>query len=468
MRFTKIVCSVGPATSTPAQIEELARMGMNVARINLSHGTREQHLHFIRTLKDLNDQGKYCVAVMLDTKGTEIRTGDVTDPIVITKGDEVVFSPIPCPDEKRKVIIVSYDGFSKDVRDAERILIDNGEITFELLSTETNGRVIARALDNGSIGKRRHVNLPGADIDLPTFSPQDWDDMAFAAEEQVDYVALSFVRSAADVEQVRLFLQEKRSAIRIIAKIETRQAVDDIAEILRVSDGIMVARGDLGAEMPFERLPVIQDQIVALCKEAGKPVIVATHMLESMINHPMPTRAEVTDIAHAATTGADATMLSAESSIGQYAFAAVDAMDRVLQATEAHLKRFAPMEDTGVHDEREARAEAAVTLAVSTEAAALVVITRTGKSAVDIAKFRPRIPIIAFTHRPDIQRSLQMSYGILPLLVSFHDDPEQTVDIAMEKIHSLKLFPSGTRIVLVSDAKAHEQAVNTIQIRSIP
>lgn len=473
-RATKIICTIGPATSTREQICHLVENGMNIARINLSHGDREKHRTLTRMIKDLNESGTFqklsphipVVGIMLDTKGAEIRTADVKEPVKVEENQDVIFTSKPTGREKHPVIVIDYPTFSRDVQKTNRILLDNGELIFELVSIEKDGSVIARAQEAGLIGSRRHVNLPGANVDLPTVTEKDWDDIAFGAEEGVDFIALSFVQYGKNVQEVREFLEKRGSAVRLIAKIESQRAVQNLSEILHMADGIMVARGDLGAEVPYESVPVIQDEIVALCKEAGKPVIVATHMLESMITRPTPTRAEVTDIAHAVTIGTDATMLSGETAAGKHPIGALSAMDRVIRATEAHVARF-PREAARIHNEREARAEAAVTLAASTNASALLVITRSGQTAIDVSKFRPRIPIIACTSEPAVQRRLQLHYGVISMHCDLRDDPEEAVHCAMKKVKDLDPLMAGTRVVLVSDMLAGDLTVNSIQIRTI-
>jgi len=479
VRLTKIICTLGPATSTPESLRSLAEAGMNIARLNLSHGKREDHRRFLKGIDDLNHSLREhppaltssCVATLLDIRGAQIRTGERLEPLSITKGEEVIFTANPAEnphsDERRPVITVNYEGFANDVRETDRILIDNGELLFEVVRIEPNGDVIARASTSGLIGSRRHINLPGADVDLPSITERDWDDIAFAADEGVDFLGLSFIRSAEEVRRVHAFLKERGSTMEVIAKIETMQAVEDIVEIIREAGGVMVARGDLGAELPFERLPVIQDEIVVRCREAGKPVIVATHMLESMTVHPLPTRAEVTDIAHAATTSADATMLSGETARGKYPLLALEAMDRVLRATEEHVARFATTGSIGVHNEREARAEAACTLAHSSQASALVIFTKTGQTARDISRCRPAVPIYAFTDQPEIQRKLQLSFGVVPFTCAFPTDPEETVQRALDLLTGGDFLSRGEKVVLVSDTRAHERMVNTVQLRAI-
>jgi len=473
MRRTKIVCTIGPAVGSPELIERLVRNGMSVARLNLSHGDLEQHRKSIHILRDINEKlakersVPTCVSILLDTKGAEIRTGDVMEKIAIEPNEEVVFSSKDLPSEKRKVIHVNYEHFSKDVRDAEKILLDNGELNFELVEIRKDGSVVAKALEKGLIGSRRHVNLPGANLSIPSITEKDWEDIAFAAEEKVDFLALSFIRQGKEVKEVREFLLKKKANIALISKIETRQSVANIQSIIAESDGIMVARGDLGAEVPFEKVPVIQDEIVEACKKVGKPVIVATQMLESMIENPMPTRAEVTDIAHAGMTKSDATMLSGETAGGQFPFESLSAMDRVLRATEGHLAQLDTLENPIVETKRDARAKAAVTLAQACKAAALVVITRSGQTACDISQFRPSIPVITFTPNSAIQQRLQLSYGILPIVIPFETDPEQTVLTALDEITARKLLSKGDPIVLVSDTKTHNDTVSTVQIRNI-
>jgi len=275
------------------------------------------------------------------------------------------------------------------------------------------------------------------------------------------------VRQPADVEEVRKFLKEKNSPMEIIAKIETRESIHCLEDIVKVSDGIMVARGDLGAEIPFEDVPVIQDTLVALSRKWSKPVIVATHMLESMIEQPMPTRAEVTDIAHAATTKTDATMLSGETANGKFPVGAVEAMQRVLMATEAHVTVLKKPDDIVVETPREARASAAVQLAGETGASAIIVLTHSGKTARDVCKYRPSQPILAFTEDAGIQQRLQLSFGVLPFLLTFSAEPEQTVQAAIAMAQKAGLCTSGDKVVIVADIKASDHLVHAIQIRDI-
>ncbi|MSR86889.1 pyruvate kinase [Candidatus Peribacteria bacterium] len=470
-RLTKIICTLGPTAKTPAQVEALARGGMNVARINLSHGSWEEHRATIRLVKALNKklaaEGKLpsCVGILLDTKGAEVRTGNVTTPLKVKKGELVVFSPKPLPKEKKKVVIVDYKGFARDAKAADQILLDNGKITFQFVSANRDGSVVARAKQDGSIGSRRHVNLPGANLDMPSLTKDDWISIAVGAEEGVDFLGLSFIRKASEIHDVRDWLKKKKKHVSLVAKIETRQGVDNLQDIIDVSDAMMVARGDLGAEIPFEQVPVVQDVMVSLSRKAGIPVIVATHMLESMVENPIPTRAEVTDIAHAATTSTDVTMLSGETASGAHPLLALDAMDRVLRETENHLSKSRKMLHAEIRNERDAQAQSAVTFGLSSHAAAIVVMTRSGQTAREIARFRPHLPIIALTPDPQVQRALQLSFGVFPLVVPFSADPERTVKESMAKIKKAGLLKKGEKFVLVTDMKSHSESHSTMQVR---
>lgn len=287
LRRTKIICTIGPASWDSEVLTDLGENGMNIARLNFSHGERKDHQAILDKITAYNKNHDLQVATMLDTKGAEIRTGDVQDLVEITKGQEVIFSSTAKGDEinGKTVIEVSYDHFAKDVVETDTILIDNGELSFDILSITRDGDVVAKAKQNGSIGTRRHINLPGADIDLPSITESDWEDLRFGAQQNLDFLALSFIRNADEVLQVRELLKETGSTSQIVSKIETQKGVHNIKEIIDASDAIMVARGDLGADLPFEDLPAVQDEIVCRCKDAGKPVIIATHMLESMKDH---------------------------------------------------------------------------------------------------------------------------------------------------------------------------------------
>lgn len=448
MRLTKIICTIGPATGDAHNLRALALAGMDIARINLAHGTREQHCAFLQMLRELREREGFSVASLLDVKGPEIRTGDRASPLSITEGEEVIFSPCPLPGELAKVITVNYEKFAHDVLRAESILIDNGELSFDVLRMQ-GAQVHARCRQGGVVGSRRHINIPGADISLPALTRQDWQNVLLAMEQDVDFIALSFVRTSQELEDLRAFLRERGAGAVLIAKIETRQAVEHIDDIIAAADGVMVARGDLGVEIPFERVPAIQDRIVARCCVEGKPAIVATHMLESMTEHPLPTRAEVTDVAHAAATFVDAVMLSGETARGKFPVACVQAMDRILRETESSCVPFAGTVRPS-DGEREARAEAAVLLARSLPSPVLCVMTRSGMSALAVSRLRPELPILAFTDDPHVERRLRLARGVVPFALPLRDG-EVAMREALQRARSVLGLIPGTPVVFLSE-----------------
>jgi len=425
---------------------------MNVARFNLSHGTHSDHARLIRIVRKINTEYTKPCGILLDTKGVEIRTGKRRTPLVIKKGERVTFyPPSHSAPTKGKSVEVSYDAFYDDAKETDTILLDNGELSFDILSIDQQkGTVTARARENGSIGDCRHINLPGADIENPTMGARDWADIDFAIKEKADFLALSFVHSAEDITRVRNYLHKHKSTTGLIAKIETRQALSHLAEIITATDAVMIARGDLGAEIPFENLPAIQDEIVQRCNNAGKPVIVATHMLESMKEHPIPTRAEMMDVAHAATTFADATMLSGETASGAHPSEALEAMNRLLLAAEKHLRisRRPPLLD--IREEYDVRAKSAVELAHDIHAQVIIVFTRSGATASQLSRFRPSVPIIACTNDSMVQRKLTLLYGVEPLRIAF-SDAETTIRRGMAAAQASGFASKGQSVILVSD-----------------
>ncbi len=466
MRLTKIICTLGPSSATEEQIVALASEGMDIARINLSHGDDAAHRNALRLIRAINERHGLSIATIADNRGSDIRTGDVREPIVVADGQEVLFCHGTPSRTDLPVIRVSYPLFGKDVAEAEAIILDNGTMVFDLIRVIDDATVIARARNGGSIGSRRHVNLPGAFVSLPALTEEDWADVDMAIQEEADYLALSFIRTADEVEEVRTAIRQKGGRVRIITKVETRQAVDNIDAIIAASDAVMVARGDLGVEIPFERVPAVQDRIVSKCRQAGKPVIVATHMLESMIHSPMPTRAEVTDIAHAVTSRADCTMLSGETAAGAFPCEAVRAMAHVQMETEAqlpvpqvHLPLSCPVGD------RQALAESAVRMASSLRAPAILVITGSGATAQAISTLRPGIPIFALTESHDVQRALQLVYGVIPLIISYDSDPEITLQRALEAVDRTGRVADDLPIVAITDTKTIGGTARTVQIR---
>ena len=335
-RQTKIVCTLGPASSTPEQIEQLAAAGMNIARLNMSHGDHASHLQVIRVVQKLNERLHHPVALLLDLQGPAIRTGDRLGQLSLEVGQEFHVTVGPTENPEERTIHVDYQDMVHQLKVGDRITVDNGLINLEVLEVRERD-LRCRVLDGGVLGSRRHINLPGVRINLPSITGQDVADIRFAAEHDVDFLAVSFVRSAEAVRDARRIIAEAGGhPMRIIAKIENQEGIDNLDEIIDAADGIMVARGDLGVEVEFEKLPAAQRDMVRRCAIAGRPVIVATHLLESMIDNPMPTRAEVTDVANAVYEQVDAVMLSGETATGKYPVRCVSVLDRI--ARRHHLR----------------------------------------------------------------------------------------------------------------------------------
>ena len=314
MRKTKIICTIGPASEDEIVLKRLAAAGMNVARLNFSHGDYAEHKPKIDKIKKLNDSLDFPVSILLDMQGPEIRTGMLDKKLNLKEGDTVTLST---EKTNKDAIYVNYNLLPDDVAEGSEIMIDDGLISMEVIS-KNNTDVICRVLNDAILGSKKTVNLPGADVKLPSFTEKDWNDVRFAIDNKVDFLAVSFVRSSDDIIRLREFLDKENSKIKIISKIEHPKAIENFDSILEVSDGIMIARGDLGVEIPFEKVPIFQYDMVKKCNCAKKPVIIATHMLNSMIENPRPTRAEVTDVANAILIGSDAVMLSGETATGRY------------------------------------------------------------------------------------------------------------------------------------------------------
>ncbi len=437
--------------------------GMSIARINFSHGDAEQHRTTIRTVKSTREKLGLDVALMLDTKGPEIRTGDVKEPILVKAGQEVLFTPAEKATFKGPIIHVNYPEFSDDAEEAEAILVDNGELSFTIVRREGKG-IILKAGQDGAIGNRRHVNLPGAKVSLPSMTDKDWKDLELGIEEEMDIIALSFIRTAEEVKEVKAFLKKKKSTMKVMAKIETRESVKNINAIIAASDSIMVARGDLGAEIAFQKIPAIQDAIVETCRIVGKPVIVATQMLESMIENPMPTRAEVTDVAHAAVTRADCTMLSGETAAGKFPFAAVEAMTSTLVETETNLTSL-QLPSSGSKDERVVRAEAAITMANASGSPAIVVLCNTGRSAEILSMLRPQMPIFAFSDSHALRRTLQMYRGVYPLPLTMEKGTDENTENALGVLQKQKLVKKGQNLVFLCRTQTKRGPIINVHLR---
>ena len=467
MRKTKIICTIGPATSSYPMLEKLADAGMDVVRLNMSHGDHASAAKVIKAIKTLNRKIPYPIAVLLDTQGPEIRTGDLANELELRNGSIISISVRDAVDVESSSFHIHYDELIETVNVGDRITVDNGIINLQVLEKHDNGIMKCKVIDGGILKSKRHVNLPGIRVNLPAITKKDRADILFGMEQHVDFIALSFVRAANDIRELKELMGEQAGKIKIIAKIEDQQGVQNIEEIIEESDGIMVARGDLGVEINVAELPNVQRRIVQLCSEHGKRVIVATHLLESMIENPIPTRAEVTDVANAIYEEVDAIMLSGETTIGKHPVRCVQQLVEIAEASES----FPGLEFTRNlqrKDEKQHLAVTAVDLAESLKAHGIVVITRRGYMADYVTNCHPQhTRIFAFTNDSQTRRRLMLNRNVSPFRTAFSNDPEKTLRTAFEVLRSRVGLESGARVVVISDILAGS-GIEAIQIRSLP
>ncbi|EKJ85794.1 pyruvate kinase [Leptospira meyeri] len=467
-RKTKIVCTIGPATASKEMIRSLALAGMNIARINMSHGDHEFHRKIIRIIKSLNkdELHKQPISILLDTQGPEIRTGDVQNDLHLKVGETFTFHIIPGMEAEAQSVFVNYRDIVKDLKVGDKVTVDNGLINLAVQEIREN-ELVCTVLDGGKLGSRKHINLPGIRVNLPSITPKDLKDILFGLEEDIDFVALSFVRTPEDVIQLRGIIDEKNHHAQIIAKIEDQEGLKNLDAIIRESDGIMVARGDLGVEIEIEELPIVQRRIIKRCQEEGKRVIVATHLLESMIQNASPTRAEVTDVANAVYEEADAIMLSGETAMGKFPVRCVEMLDKIARRMEMSIN-LGLAAQRKPKDQKEEMARSAANLADSMQAHAIIAITRRGITANNLASFHPKYPIVhAFTNMTSVRRKLWLTRGVIPYRVDFSSDPEKTIKLAIQTLVNNGYLQMGEKVVILSDIIAGEERVETIQVREV-
>lgn len=457
MRKTKIVCTIGPATNNLEMIKQLILSGCDVCRLNFSHGTHESHAEVISLIRQAVKETGKDVAILLDTKGPEIRTLDVENgEVELVAGEQLVLTPEPILGNAKRVGI-TYDGLSEDVRIGTRILIDDGMIELKVEEI-VNKDLVCRIMNGGTLKNKKGVNVPGCKIRLPGITEKDAEDILFGIKHQVDFIAASFVRKAADIYEIRKILEEHNADIHVIAKIESEEGVDNVEEILEVSDGLMVARGDLGVEIPAEDVPLIQKRLIRLCNEKGKPVITATQMLDSMQRNPRPTRAEASDVANAIFDGTDAIMLSGETASGKYPIEAVLTMARIAERTERELNiqkqmEYKTMKFQSITDViSQAVAHAAVTL----QASAILTPTESGFTARMISKYRTNIPTIAVTPHESVKRKLKLVWGVHPVKGLEQQSTDEILENAVEAALGEGLVHHGDLIIITAGVPVRE------------
>lgn len=425
MKKTKIICTLGPASNNKETIKKMARAGMDVVRLNFSHGTHEDYVNKIAMIKEVRDELQLPLPIMLDTKGPEFRIKTFKNgKILLNEGDPFTFTTEDIEGDQTRVS-VSYAGICEDLTPDDKILLNNGLIVFRV--TEVKAPNVHCVVETGGeLSNRKSMFFPDKELHLDFLSEQDKSDLLFGIEQDIDFVALSFVSKAQDVEITRNFLDANGGKhIDIIAKIENRSGVNNLLDIMKVSDGIMVARGDLGVEIPYVELPNIQKHIISECRIHGKRVITATEMLESMIHNPRPTRAEISDVANAVYDGSSAVMLSGETAAGAYPVQSINAMAKIVEHAEQHIEYLQIIDDFEIKTTAEALSHSAATLAKDLNAKAIVVCTRTGDTARKVSRFRPNINIIGMTTDIHAYRQLALSWGVLPTMA----DEYSSIDI---------------------------------------
>ncbi len=456
MRKTKIVCTIGPASNDKETLRRMLEEGMNVARVNFSHGTHESHKRTIEAFREVRDEMGIAVAVLLDTKGPEIRVGDFENgEEILEDGQEFTLTTRNVMGTK-EIASVTYKNLPKEVTRGNRILINDGKIIIyveETTETDVKGHVI----HGGKISNHKGINLPNVNLKMPYMSEQDKKDLIFGVENNVDYIAASFVRMANDVKEVKRILHEHGGdEIKVIAKIESTQGIENFEEILQEADGIMVARGDMGVEVAYEKLPGIQKRIIRRCVQSGKVVITATQMLESMITSPIPTRAEITDVANAVFDGTTAVMLSGETAAGKFPIEAVATMAKIAEQAEGDVPtlqgaiREHTWREMNSSDVTNAVGHAACTLAKDIEAGAIMAVTKTGYTARRMSKFRPYIKIIGATPYIKTYHQLSLIWGVVPMMAEYRADIEDLFAHCVKRAEEEEMIKTGEKVVITA------------------
>ncbi len=472
IRRTKIIFTLGPATESEEMLEKLIRAGADVIRLNMAHAKHDWTRAVIKRVREVSRRVGRDVAIMMDIKGPEIRTGDVAAPIELKAGEIFDFTVRPGGagegSEEIRSVNVNYQDLVNDIHVGDIVLVDSGLLRFEVL--ERNDRHIrCKVLTPGQLTSRRHINLPGVKVNLPSFTDKDRGDALVGLEAGIHFIAMSFVREAADIEQLREFLRWHDSRVQIIAKIEDQSAIANLDEIVRACDVLMVARGDLGIECPYEELPIIQRRAVQTCQALGRPVIIATHMLESMITQPMPTRAEITDVANAVYELADCVMLSGETTVGRYPLESVLMLDKISRRIEAdQLQQGETPRPMILTSDKMKVLRSAVVMANELPGSAVLTFTRRGFIAQGLAALRPlQAPILAFTPHEETFRQMRLLRAIEPWYMPFASDPDTTIENAINVLRKEGRIQVGARLVVATDLLSQNRLFDSVQLRTV-
>jgi pyruvate kinase len=467
MRKTKIIATLGPATESAEMIGLLIEAGVNIFRLNMSHATHEWVRAMVPRIREEAAARKRFIGIMMDTQGPAIRTGELPVPLDLRPGQNFTLTVRGERSEEVRSVDVNYEDFINDISVGDIVLVDNGTIQMKVLAKLGN-KVECEVMTEGRLGSRRHINLPGVKVSLPPLTSKDISDVTLGLELKVDFVALSFVREANDLAVLRELFPKSGSRPLVIAKIEDQEALRNLEEIVQASDAVMVARGDLGIEIPFEELPIAQRRIVKMCQQRGRPVIVATHMLESMIENPTPTRAEVTDVANAVFEQADAIMLSGETTVGKYPLKCIEIFDRIAQRTE-RSGGACFFERAHLSSPRQKLVKSAVLMANELKAEAILVFTRHGNMARHTSWMRPRqSPIFCLCPNDEVAAGLTLSWGATSVVVPFDMiNPENTIDSALKILREQGKVHAGRTIVVIGSILVGEQIVDAVQMRVV-
>lgn len=471
-RRTKIVCTLGPSSNTPEGIEKLLRAGMNVVRINFSHGSHEDHKRTIGYVRKVARKYRYSIPILMDLQGPKIRVGTMKDGGQLIREGSMIKITTEHVTGDSEVIPIDYPNLVSDAAEGNQILLDDGLLEFRVVK-KGDGFLMAKVVVGGLLKSRKGVNLPDVEISMSSMTEKDIADLEFGLDEGVDFVALSFVRSARDVQELVSRIRAKRCNAGVIAKIEKPEAVDVIDEIIEEADGIMVARGDLGIEIPSETVPLIQKKIIERCRMAGKPVITATQMLDSMIMNPRATRAESSDVANAVMDGTDAVMLSGETAAGKYPVEAVKTMAKIIRSVEENSSSIFYSLNYRKPDWKEKQiveslAYSCVRIAENVDAKAISTITHSGSTAKRIAKFRPKVPIIAFTESQSVRRQLNLVWGVHSIRIDEIFDTDMSVKMMEDYMAAHGLVNVGDRVIIATGIPlAQRGRTNMIKVSTI-
>jgi pyruvate kinase len=449
MHKVKIICTIGPASSSRKIIQKLVKAGMNVARLNFSHGTYEGHARAVEYIRTTARKFQSAVAILQDLRGLKIRVGNIKNGAVLIKKNSTFILNTGISEGNSSQVSVSYPQLGKDVNVGDRILMDDGMLQLKVIDKQKN-KVITKVIEGGVLREKKGINLPGAKISSEVFTKKDRDDLSYGVKIGVDYVAMSFVRSGSDILKVKKWLKKLNTDIPVIAKIERPQALENIDEIIEVSDGLMIARGDLGVEVSPEKVPLIQKNLIEKCNAGMKPVITATQMLESMTEHMSPTRAEAADVANAVLDGTDALMLSAETSIGKYPVESLKMMDRIVRYTEKFKPEIPVHEEIISHSFAQAIAESACMSAMDINAKVIVAFSRSGFTALLVSKFRPEMPIIGFTIQEEVRRRMSLYWGVDPHIMTLPEGTDKMISETEKILLKKRIVKKGDSLVIIA------------------